>query len=80
MQDAGAGLTAIPTEDLKTLYRALHRGDLPYPLTKSTLMSMGLNRIAENATHLRGLDERALRSVLVCVLAERVHSGPRGLG
>ena len=34
MQDAGAGLTAIPTEDLKTLYRALHRGDLPYPLTR----------------------------------------------
>jgi len=80
MQDAGAGLTAVPTSDLKALYKALHRGDVPCPLNKSTLMSMGLNRIAENGSLLSGLDERALRSILVCVIAERIHPGPRGLG
>ncbi len=80
MQDAGAGLTAVPTEDLKALYRALHRGSVPCPLTKSTLMTMGMNRLAENASLIRGLEEPALRSLLVCVLAERLHTGPRGLG
>ena len=73
MQDAGAGLTDVPTDDLKKFFRALHRGDVPCPLQKSSILSMGMNRLAENGgSLLSGLDERALRSLLTCVLAERL--------
>ena len=74
MQDAGAGLTAVPTHDLKKLLRALHRGQVPCPLRKSTLMTMGMNRLAENASNLAGLDEQGLRAILTCVIAERLNA------
>ena len=73
MQDAGKGLTEVPTRDLKKLFKALHRGEVPCPLRTSTLMTMGMNRLANHSDLLRGLDERALRSVLTCVLAERLN-------
>ena len=72
MMDAGNGLRSISTDMLKSLLRRVHRGDLPCPFQKSTLMSMGLNEAADHGSVLCGLDERAVRAVLVCVLAERI--------
>ena len=73
MQSAGLGLTEVPIDDLKTLLKQVHRGLVPSPLEKSHLLSMGMNRIAENGGYLLvGLDDRALRSLLTCVLAERM--------
>ena len=71
MNEAGSGLTAVSTPMLKDLLRLVHRRTLPCPFQRSTLMSMGLNRLADHGELLFGLDERAVRAILVCVLAER---------
>jgi hypothetical protein len=72
MNDAGNGLRPLSTDMLKTLLRLVHRGTLPCPFQKSTLMSMGLNEAADHGTMLCGLEEGAVRAVLVCVIAERI--------
>ncbi|HJK90991.1 MAG TPA: hypothetical protein RMH85_00110 [Polyangiaceae bacterium LLY-WYZ-15_(1-7)] len=72
----GAGLRPVPTEDLVALLRALHRGRLAYPLRREALLLMGMNRLAEHADLLVGLDERGLRSVLTAVIAERRRPAP----
>ncbi len=65
------GLTQVPSEDLEELLRAVHRGRLEFPLRRQGLLLLGMNRLAEHASLLQGLDERGLRAVLVAVLAER---------
>ncbi len=76
MNDAGLGLTEIPTRDLKKLLRAIHRQQVPFPLNSSIFMTMGMNRVATSGSILCGLDERAARAVLTSVLAERLnHEG-----
>lgn len=67
----GRGLSEVPTEDLEALLRAVHRGRLEFPLRRQGLLLLGMNRLAEHASLLQGLDERGLRAVLVAVLAER---------
>lgn len=67
----GRGLSDVPDEDLKALLRALHHERLELPLRRETLMVMGMNRLADNADVLIGLDAKGLRAVLVAVLAER---------
>ena len=71
MIDAGRGLKDLSTDLLKTLLRLIHRKQLPCPFQKSTLMSMGLNEAADHGAVLCGLEEQAVRAILVCVLAER---------
>jgi hypothetical protein len=71
MIEAGIGLTELPTSDLTKLFRAIHRGLVPFPLRTSTFMTMGMNRMATSGSILCGLDERAARAVLTCVIAER---------
>ena len=71
MNDAGLGLTALSTDHLQKLLRMVHRGELECPFSRSILMSMGFNRVAEEGTALIGLNEKAVRAVLVSVLAER---------
>ena len=75
MNDAGLGLTALRTDHLEQLLRMVHRKELVCPITRATLMGMGLNRIAEDGTVLIGLDEKAVRAVLISVLAERKRRG-----
>ena len=75
MNDAGLGLTAIGTDHLEKLLRLVHRRELPCPFKRATLLGMGLNRIAEDGAVLVGLDEKAVRAVLISVLAERKRRG-----
>lgn len=65
------GLSKVPTEDLEDLLRAIHQGRLEFPLRREHLMVMGLNRLADGADVLIGLDERGVRAVIVAVIAER---------
>ena len=65
------GLTGVPTETLVQLLRLLYRGTLPCPMHSSTLAPLGFQAFTEDLGALRGLDEGAVRAVLVCVLAER---------
>lgn len=71
MRGAGAGLTGLTTTDLERLLRALHRGELKCPIGHAELHVAGLSYLVDRIELLRGLDERAVRAVLVAVLAER---------
>ena len=72
MIDAGAGLTGVDTQALLTLLRAVHRGDVHGPLGVEDLARVGLQYTAEELlAHLRGLEDAALRAILVAVIAER---------
>lgn len=72
MIGAGAGLTRVDTEALRTLLRSLHRGDVRGPLSVHDLARVGLQYAAEDLLgHLRGVDDAGLRAVLVAVIAER---------
>lgn len=68
----GQGLVPVKTEALRTLLRHLYRGDISTPLALPDLTRIGLQYCATDLLHhLRGLDEVAVRAVLVAVLAER---------
>lgn len=69
------GLTSLTTEHLKKLLKYLHEGSLETPLTAHSIACVGFQfRHAELMSALRGLDEPAIRAVLVCVLAERIQA------
>ncbi|MEM6956534.1 MAG: hypothetical protein AAF411_20550 [Myxococcota bacterium] len=68
---ATVGLTRLTDADLRELLRAIHKSQLPFPLRRSDLMAMGMNRVADEASPLLGLDERAVRVAIALVMAER---------
>ena len=72
------GLTTVATSDLKRCLRALHRGDLTYPLNIEGLTRNGLQHVAiELLNQIRLLDVHGAKAVLVCVLAERIEAEKR---
>ena len=71
MLDSGKGMTRVPTADLVMLLRRVHRKDIPIPFQRTHLLTLGFNSLADYASDLCGLDERALRVLLVAVIAER---------
>ena len=67
------GLTTLTTDQLKKLLKYLHDGSLETPLDAHRIACVGFQfRHAELMSALRGLDEAAIRAVLVCVIAERL--------
>ncbi len=69
------GLTSLTTDHLKKLLKYLHDGSLDLPLTAHSIAAAGFQfRHHELMNALRGLDEPAVRAVLVCVLAERLQA------
>ena len=77
MLHAAAGLTGVSTEALKRALSALHRGEVACPLTIEALTRVGLQHHADVLLGtLRGLDETAVRAVLVAVIAERLRERP----
>lgn len=70
-QQFGVGLTRVPTAELEQLLRLYYRRTLELPLTRATMMAMGLNRLSLDAELLIGLDEAGFKAVLVAVIAER---------
>jgi hypothetical protein len=75
------GLTAIKTSALRKLLTAVHAKDIDLPLDIHGLTRHGLQYCAvELLAHLRGLDERAVRTVLVAVIAERKLHEPEEQG
>ena len=65
------GLTGLRTDELKNLLRLVYAKKLVCPFDKKTLMTMGFNRVSEFGECLCNLEEAAVRTVLVAVLAER---------
>ena len=68
---SGQALREISSDDLKLLLRAVHRGELECPISRSALAQNNLLRLGDELGHLRGLDSRGVQAVLVAVLAER---------
>ena len=67
------GLVSVPTASLENLLRAVHRKVVSCPLSPGELAMIRLQDFsAELLNQLRGLDEPAVRAVLVAVLAERI--------
>jgi hypothetical protein len=72
MQHGTTGLVAVGTEPLERLLRAVHRRETLVPVSPGSLAALGLQDWSESLLGcLRGLDEPAVRAVLVAVLAER---------
>ena len=69
--DAGTALSAVRTEDLVSLLRAVHRREVVCPVTPKTLAEGGLLRLQDAVGFLGGLDRRGVTAVLVAVIAER---------
>ena len=69
------GLTSLTTNHLKRLLKYVHEGSLGLPLTAHSIAAAGFQfRHHELMGALRGLDEAAIRAVLVCVIAARMHA------
>ena len=72
-QQPPLALATVPTDELKNLLHYLHQGEVTFPLDSSELARVGLQDRAEPLLQtLRGLDEAAVRAVLVAVLGERL--------
>ncbi|UJR86865.1 hypothetical protein [Sandaracinus amylolyticus] len=67
----GKGLVHVSTSDLKLMLSRLHRGQLGCPVTHDRLVIAGLPQLVDKVDFLKGLDEAAVRAVLVAVIAER---------
>ena len=67
----GKALTGLRTEDLERILAALHRGQLPCPITQVGLHTAGLSYLVDRIAFLQGLEEHAVRAALVAVIAER---------
>lgn len=65
------GLTRLTDEHLRTLYRKIYRKALNCPFQRRDLLNAGLNPQAEEGDMLFGLEEPAVRAVILAVLAER---------
>ena len=65
------GLTAVSDDDLRTLLRHVYRGELICPITPQGLACIGRQGLNDDLDILKGLDESAVRAVLVAVIAER---------
>ena len=69
------GLTSLTTDHLKRLLKYVHEGSLGLPLTAHSIAAAGFQfRHHELMSALRGLDDAAIRAVLVCVIAERMQT------
>ncbi|AKF09685.1 hypothetical protein [Sandaracinus amylolyticus] len=73
----GKGLVHVSTSDLKLMLSRLHRGQLSCPVTHDRLVIAGLPQLVDKVDFLKGLDEPAVRAVLVAVIAERRANEPR---
>ncbi len=65
------GLKALTLSQLHRLLRAVHRDELPCPIDRIGLATVGMLHLGDDLGALRGLDSKGVRAVLVCVLAER---------
>ena len=74
MPQRNFALTHVSDEHLKKLLKLLYKKQITCPLHKHTLMSYGLNTIADYAEILLYLDQAAVRAIIVTALAERQKS------
>ena len=70
------GLTPLTNEELKKLLSFVFQGEVACPLEVVDLARAGLqHRYEPILAALRGLDQAAVKAVLICVIAERTSRG-----
>jgi len=67
----GRALSEVTTRDLELLLSRLYKKELVPPVTHRSLLAAGLPHLVDRVEFLSGLDEPAVRAVLVAVIAER---------
>jgi len=65
------GLSAVPTEQLLRLLRLVHRGHLPFPISRASLIASAFGDLESELDLLVGRDQAGARALLVAVIAER---------
>ena len=71
------GLARVSTEDLSRLLRIVHRGAVPFPISRASLVLCAFGHLEGELDLLVGLDQRGARAVLVAVIAERREVGKK---
>jgi hypothetical protein len=71
MSDVETGIHRVSTEHLKRVLRALHRGVLPSPVTRSALIEKAFGDFERDLDVLVGLDARGAQAVIASVLKQR---------
>ncbi|MEC7752281.1 MAG: hypothetical protein VX405_12340 [Myxococcota bacterium] len=75
------GFVGLRLEQLKALLAAVHSGQLPCPLSPDALACQGFQDVSEQIlASLRGLEQNAVRAVLVAVIAERLSAFDKPMG
>ena len=66
------GLTSLNTSELTKLLRHVYRDEVEFPLSPQRIACIGFQyKSIELLNVFRGLDKRAVQTILICVLAER---------
>ena len=76
MSQSEYGLHRLGDAELKRLLRALHRGALPSPVTRSALIEKAFGHIEAHLDLIVGRDLAAAKALVMAVLAERGAEGP----
>ncbi len=72
---SSAGLHRLPSDELKRLLRALYRGAISSPVTRSSLIEKGFGNIELHLEHVVGRDQESAKAIIAAVLAERAAGG-----
>lgn len=65
------GLHRLPNAELERLLRALHRGALPSPITRASLIEKAFGHIEGHLDLIVGRDVASAKALVIAVLAER---------
>ncbi len=68
------GVTRVPSNELKRLLKALHRGLLRTPITRSGLIEAAFGHLEAELDAFVGRDQTSAQALIVCVLAERTQA------
>lgn len=71
MSQSTFGLHRLSTDELKRLLRALHRGALSSPITRSSLIEKAFGHIEGHLDLIVGRDEASAKAIVLAVLGER---------
>lgn len=70
-----AGLSQVSDNELRRLLRAIHRDELPFPITRAGLIGGKFGNLEAELDPIIGRDKESARAMVTAVLAERARTG-----
>ena len=67
----GLGIHRVPTDELKRLLRALHRGAISSPVSRWSLIEKGFGNMEGNLVHVVGQTTEGAKALIAAVMTER---------